>query len=49
MNTLTIIGASYLQLPLVKKAKEMGYIPFVLHGQKGRCAKMKLMSFIPFL
>lgn len=29
MKDLAIIGASYLQLPLIKKAKEMGYITHV--------------------
>ena len=29
MNNLAIIGASYLQLPLIKKAKEMGYTTHV--------------------
>ena len=29
MKNLAIIGASYLQLPLIKKAKEMGYITHV--------------------
>lgn len=29
MNDLAIIGASYLQLPLIKKAKEMGYTTHV--------------------
>lgn len=29
MNDLAIIGASYLQLPLIEKAKEMGYITHV--------------------
>lgn len=29
MNNLAIIGASYLQLPLIKKAREMGYITHV--------------------
>lgn len=29
MNNLAIIGASYLQLPLIRKAKEMGYVTHV--------------------
>lgn len=29
MNNLAIIGASYLQIPLIKKAKEMGYTTHV--------------------
>lgn len=29
MNNIAIIGASYLQLPLIKKAKEMGYTTHV--------------------
>lgn len=29
MNNIAIIGASYLQLPLIEKAKEMGYITHV--------------------
>ena len=29
MNNLAIIGASYLQLPLIQKAKEMGYVTHV--------------------
>jgi len=29
MNNLAIIGASYLQLPLIKKAKEMGFTTHV--------------------
>ena len=29
MKNLAIIGASYLQLPLIEKAKEMGYITHV--------------------
>ena len=29
MKNLAIVGASYLQLPLIEKAKEMGYITHV--------------------
>ncbi len=34
MSNLAIIGASYLQLPLIKKAKEMGFSECGLEGEE---------------
>ena len=39
MKTLAIIGASYLQLPLVKKAKEMGLRTICFAWEDGAVCK----------
>ena len=43
-DNIAIIGASYLQLPLIKKAKEMGYTTHV--GLRMMWARRKRISFI---
>ena len=49
MKKLAIIGASYLQLPLVLKAKEMGFETHVLRGRMVLFAELLLIFFILFL
>ena len=44
---LAVIGASYLQLPLVLKAKEMGLEVYASHGKMERFAlNMQTVSMI---
>ncbi len=48
MNTkLAIIGASYLQLPLIKRAKEMGVETHVFAWEKGAVGKDEADYFYP--
>ena len=48
MNTrLAIIGASYLQLPLIKRAKEMGIETHVFAWEKGAVGKNEADYFYP--
>ncbi len=47
MNTLAIIGASYLQLPLVKKAKEMGLYTICFAWAEGAVCKDEADEFYP--
>ncbi len=44
---LAIIGASYLQVPLIKKAKEMGLVTHVFAWEKGAIAKAFADYFYP--
>ncbi len=47
MKTLAIIGASYLQLPLVKKAKEMGLHTICFAWAEGAVCKDEADEFFP--
>ena len=47
MKKLAIIGASYLQLPLVKKAKEMGLYTFCFAWEDGAVCKNVVDEFFP--
>ena len=47
MKKLAIIGASYLQLPLVKKAKEMGLHTFCFAWEDGAICKNDADEFYP--
>lgn len=47
MKTLAIIGASYLQLPLVKKAKEMGLRTICFAWAEGAVCKDEVDVFYP--
>lgn len=47
MQNIAIIGASYLQLPLVKKANELGYATHVFAWEKGAVAKEYATKFYP--
>lgn len=47
MDTLAIIGASYLQLPLVKKAKEMGLHTICFAWAEGAVCKDEADEFYP--
>ena len=47
MQKLAIIGASYLQLPLVKKAKEMGLYTLCFTWAEGAVCKDKADEFYP--
>ena len=47
MQKLAIIGASYLQLPLVKKAKEMGLYTICFAWAEGAVCKDKADEFYP--
>ena len=47
MNNLAIIGASYLQLPLIKKAKEMGYITHVFAWAANDVGEVAADHFYP--
>lgn len=46
-ESIAIIGASYLQLPLVKKAKEMGFITHVFAWEDGAICKNEADYFYP--
>lgn len=46
-NNLAIIGASYLQLPLIKKAKEMGYITHVFAWKANDIGEKEADYFYP--
>lgn len=46
MKKLAIIGASYLQNPLILKAKEMGLETHVLLGQQEILGRRRLIIFI---
>lgn len=46
-NNLAIIGASYLQLPLIKKAKEMGFITHVFAWKCGDVGEKEADYFYP--
>ena len=47
MQKLAIIGASYLQLPLVKKAKEMGVYTLCFAWENGAVCKDVADEFYP--
>lgn len=47
MKNLAIIGASYLQLPLIKKAKEMGYITHVFAWKANDVGEKEADFFYP--
>ena len=47
MKSLAIIGASYLQLPLVKKAKEMGLFTICFAWAEGAVCKDEADEFYP--
>mgnify|MGYP003347788352 CR=1 FL=1 len=47
MKTLAIIGASYLQLPLVEKAKEMGLYTLCFAWEEGAVCKELVDEFYP--
>lgn len=47
MKNLAIIGASYLQLPLIKKAKEMGYTTHVFAWAAGDVGEKEADFFYP--
>lgn len=47
MQNIAIIGASYLQLPLVKKANELGYATHVFAWESGAVAKEYATKFYP--
>lgn len=47
MKTLAIIGASYLQLPLVRKAKEMGLRTVCFAWEEGAICKDEVDAFFP--
>ena len=47
MRKLAIIGASYLQLPLVKKAKEMGIETHCFAWEEGAVCKEYSDFFYP--
>lgn len=47
MENLAIIGASYLQLPLIKKAKEMGYITHVFAWETDDVGEKEADFFYP--
>lgn len=47
MQNIAIIGASYLQLPLVKKANELGYATHVFAWENGAVAKECATKFYP--
>lgn len=47
MKSLAIIGASYLQLPLVKKAKEMGLHTICFAWAEGAVCKVEADEFYP--
>ena len=46
MKKIAIIGASYLQAPLILAAKDMGLERMFSHGNAGILAKVWLTSFI---
>ena len=46
-RNLAIIGASYLQLPLIKKAKEMGYITHVFAWDTNDIGEKEANYFYP--
>lgn len=46
-RNLAIIGASYLQLPLIEKAKEMGYITHVFAWESGDVGETAADFFYP--
>lgn len=46
-KNLAIIGASYLQLPLIKKAKEMGYVTHVFAWAAGDVGEAAADHFYP--
>ena len=47
MENLAIIGASYLQLPLIKKAKELGYITHVFAWANNDVGEKEADYFYP--
>lgn len=47
MKHLAIIGASYLQLPLIKKAKEMGYVTHVFAWKANDVGEQEADFFYP--
>ena len=47
MKNLAIIGASYLQLPLIEKAKEMGYVTHVFAWATGDIGEKAADFFYP--
>ena len=47
MNKIAVIGASYLQLPLVKKAKEMGLYTLCFAWENGAVCKDEVDEFYP--
>lgn len=47
MKTIAIIGASYLQLPLVEKAKEMGLYTLCFAWEDGAVCKDRVDEFYP--
>lgn len=47
MRTLAIVGASYLQLPLVRKAKEMGLRTICFAWEDGAVCKPEVDRFYP--
>lgn len=47
MRRLAIIGASYLQMPLVKKAKEMGLYALCFAWEEGAVCKNEVDEFYP--
>lgn len=47
MANLAIIGASYLQLPLIKKAKDMGYVTHVFAWAAGDVGETEADYFYP--
>lgn len=47
MKTIAVIGASYLQLPIVKKAKEMGLYTLCFAWEEGAVCKMVADEFFP--
>lgn len=47
MKKIAVIGASYLQLPLVKKAKELGYMVYCFAWDKDAVCKEVADSFYP--
>ena len=46
-SNLAIIGASYLQLPLIKKAKDMGYVTHVFAWAAGDVGETEADYFYP--
>lgn len=46
-NHLAVIGASYLQLPLIEKAKELGYITHVFAWEAGDVGERAADCFYP--
>lgn len=47
MKTIAVIGASYLQLPIVKKAKEMGLYTLCFAWEEGSVCKDVVDGFYP--